>query len=400
MAARTNKLTLTEFMSYSRTFWAGFGIFLLCLTIYGLFTGLLSLLNKGVVPCEEHQPSYAFANGEPTKINGAAFPTINTDPQPTSYTLAMKLNTQDDKPVWPRFGQTFLNADLSMGIANVYKLQPLHQTFNADQAARDIARRLDFSPIPQILDARTVSFSKSNPPLEETLNIDLKTMFVTLKTNALTTTSYFGTLSPNGIRLVPDRVDALQAVTAYLEKAGILPEEDFSQSSALVEYYRSVGGNLELVESEREADYAMVPLSHQPLAGTVNRYPIPGQCQEENTQYRFFGPDNFPSIKALVGRNRQGEDVVVGLENYYYQIDYSDVATYPLRSVAEAWQSLQNGQAYVINPRQVEKAVIKQVELGYYESHQEQNYLVPIYIFSGENGVVAYTQALHPRVLE
>ena len=93
-------------------------------TIYGLFTGLLSLLNKGVVPCEEHQPSYAFANGEPTKINGAAFPTINTDPQPTSYTLAMKLNTQDDKPVWPRFGQTFLNADLSMGIANVYKLQP------------------------------------------------------------------------------------------------------------------------------------------------------------------------------------------------------------------------------------------------------------------------------------
>lgn len=398
--ARQNKLTLTAFMDYSRKFWAGFGVFLLCLTIYGLFTGILSLMQQGVAPCEEVEPSYAFADGNKTRLSPAEFPAIK-DPPPTTYNLAIRLaSLKNGQVVWPRFGEVLSNNDLSLGVAKVYKLQPLVRTFNADQAAREIARNLGFDPSPQILDSRTVAFSRSNPPLDEILQIDLQTMFVTLKTNALSTTNYYGTTTSDGVRLAPDRVDALNAVTTYLAKAGILPKDDLSQSSSQVEYYRSTGADLELVESEREADYAMVPLSHQPIEGIVNRAPIPGQCETEETYYRFFGPDNFPSIKALVGRNYLGEDEVVALENYYYQIDYSDVATYPLRSVETAWQELLAGQAYVVNPRRVQDAVIRQVELGYYESHQEQNYLVPIYVFSGENGVVAYVQALHPEVLE
>lgn len=399
-ATRNNKLTLTTFMDYSRKFWAGFGLFLACLTVYGLFTGILSLMKQEVEPCEEVIPSYAFADGNKTRISAAEFPAIK-DPPPATYNLAIRLASQKNgELIWPRFGEVLSNNDLSLGVAKVYKLQPLVRTFNADQAARNIARNLGFNPLPQILDSHTVAFSRSNPPLDEILQIDLQTMFVTLKTNALSTTNYYGTTTSDGIRLVPDRVDALNAVTTYLAKAGLLPPEDLSQSSAQVEYYRSTGADLELVESEREADYAMVPLSHQPIEGIINRLPVPGQCQTEETRYRFFGPDNFPSIKALVGRNFLGEDEVVSLEDYYYQIDYSDVATYPLRSVESAWQQLVAGQAYVVNPRQVQDAVIKQVELGYYESHQEQNYLVPIYVFSGENGVVAYVQALHPEVLE
>ena len=67
-ATRNNKLTLTTFMDYSRKFWAGFGLFLACLTVYGLFTGILSLMKQEVEPCEEVIPSYAFADGNKTRI--------------------------------------------------------------------------------------------------------------------------------------------------------------------------------------------------------------------------------------------------------------------------------------------------------------------------------------------
>jgi hypothetical protein len=60
---------------------------------------------------------------------------------------------------------------------------------------------------------------------------------------------------------------------------------------------------------------------------------------------------------------------------------------------------MQAGNAYIINPRNLSSVVITSIELGYYESHTEQNYLLPIYVFIGNNGFMAYVSAIHPNLL-
>jgi hypothetical protein len=397
---QVKKMSLTEFMSMSRTFWAGFGVFAVCLTIYGLFAGLMALLNAGPTPCVEVEPTFAFADGQQVALPQIIFPArTNVYPQSFSFSPTIQLASDDNgNIIWPRFGEPVLNSNNSLGVVNVYKLRPLNYTLNADQASRDIARKLNFPAIPKIIDSRTLLFSKSGAPLEENLQIDLKTMFLTLKTNALTTTNYFGTYNPDGTRLTPDRVDAIQATEAYLNTAGILPG-DYTAAAAPVVYYRSVGAVMEPVESQYEADFVMVPLAHKSLPGIVNPLPLPGQCEVQDAPLRFFGPDNFASIRAWVGRNVNGVDMVVQLEDYYYDIDYSDVATYYLKPISNAWQELQAGNAYVLNPRELPNAVITSVELGYYESHTEQEYLLPIYVFIGENDFMAYVSAINASLV-
>ena len=127
------------------------------------------------------------------------------------------------------------------------------------------------------------------------------------------------------------------------------------------------------------------------MAGLVNDAP---------TNYNFYGPNGYSSIYAVVGRNADGQDVVVDLEDDYYAIDFSQVGTYNLRSVDEAWATLLAGGGYIVNPRNVSEGVITSVELVYYESHEEQEYMLPIYVFKGLNGLVAYVSALHPNMFQ
>jgi hypothetical protein len=350
-----------------------------------------------VPPCDPVTPTYAFAGEEMMALPAINFP-VSQDLAPVAYTLNLSLSVIDRAVVWPRFGEVFNVPDDGIGVVKVYRLQPLNYTLNADQAARDIAKKLEFSAVPKILDSRTLLFMATKGVLEENLQIDLKTMFLTLDTNALTTTNAFGVVDPYGNKMFPDPFESLTAVKNYLAKGGILPS-DLSDTEAVVGHYKSAGASLELVENTLETDYTMVLYPRRPLNGLVNYQPGPGRCENQTTAYKFYGPEGFGSIRAVVGRNVTGEDVVVELEDYYYEMDYDNTATYPIRPVAEAWQLVTAGQAYIVNPRGVQNAVFNRVELGYYESHQEQEYLLPIYVFAGENGVMAYVSALHPSVV-
>ncbi len=357
--------------------------------IYKNFQAGLTTADTGV---ELPTPDFAF--GAMPKIN---FPVQENNVKPKSYQLAVAGVNQENNVGWPNFGEMsslITKEDGRLYMINVYKLNPINFSLTAEQKARNIAVNLDFPNDPKILDDQTYLFSYPGPPLKESLEVNLKTMFVTLLTDYLSVDNVFALTQASGDKYIPDRVSAIEAVRNFLATAGILPD-DLSDGAATVEYARSVGSKLKPVTSVLEAEFMTVNLPREGLAGLVNGEP---------TTYNFYGPDNVSSIYAAVGRaynkdTAKSQDVVVQLNDYYYPLDTGEKGTYYLRNAASAWESLQAGNAYVVNPYQVETAVINRVELGYYESHTEQEFLLPIYVFYGENGFMAYVQALHPSMI-
>ena len=81
----------------------------------------------------------------------------------------------------------------------------------------------------------------------------------------------------------------------------------------------------------------------------------------------------------------------------HWEIETETNATYPIIPVQEAWDMVTEGKAVItqVTPKQsnpfepyypvsVEKVLIDNIYLAYYETPKLQTYLQPIYVFSGK----------------
>ncbi|MBQ6437868.1 hypothetical protein IJJ12_00615 [bacterium] len=378
-----DKLTLTDMMQYIRIGLVVGGICIVGAIFFNIMMSMTASLQTAgqlhdadVAPTTVLQPTYAFG-----RLPAIVFPR-QTDARPTSFTAMMEdVQVNNASSGWPIFGDRRM--------IEVYQLQPLSYSLSADQKARNIARNLEFYAEPSIVDERTYLFRYPGPPLVENLQIDLKTMFMYLTTDYQSVPNLFGTTTVNGVHQIPDNTSAIKAVRNYLSTAGVLPK-DLSDAAAVVNYVTNVGTSLQPSQGVIDADFVTVSLPRQGLEGLRDGEP---------TTYNFYGPNNYTSVYAVVGRDLDGQDVVVELEDVYYDLNTDRVGTYVLKPASQAWEELTSGGGYVVNPRGVSNAMIRSVELGYYESHEEQDYLLPIYVFKGDNGVIAYVQGLDSNQL-
>jgi hypothetical protein len=248
----------------------------------------------------------------------------------------------------------------------------------ADQNAKAIASTLGFVFEPNILDSRNYRWTRSQP-LESTLAMDIRTLFFTITTNYLSRPDLLVD------KKLPSDFEAVNLTKNLLRTANLLPDDVATASGEVV--YLKVGGN-ELVSalSPSDADFIQVDL---------NRFPIDGQ-------YRMFTPEGYKgTINALIGGAFGGPQSIVHYEHFYNPIDYSFYHTYPLRTSRSAWQILQAGEGYIVNPGKSERVVVRTVTLGYYDDFEEQDYLQPIYVFENpEDGFMAYVSAIDPRYLQ
>src|SRR3989304_64506 len=101
----------------------------------------------------------------------------------------------------------------------------------------------------------------------------------------------------------------------------------------------------------------------------------------------MYSPNGIQgAVSALVGGGLQSTDNIYQLSYNYHPVDYEQVHTYPLRLPSEAWKILQGGEGYVAQKGVGETAVVREVRLGYYDDFEEQMYLQPIYVFTGDGG--------------
>jgi hypothetical protein len=289
------------------------------------------------------------------------FPTLDDVERPATYTLETPTGTT------PEFGDR----------AKVFLMVRSSPSLLADQTAREIAAAYNFVFEPEILDANTYRWVKSQP-LESQLEMDIFTQHFALTTDYLARPELL-TGSP-----LPDDFSSVSLVKSALSTAGLLPS-DVSTAAGKVSYLKSLGGELGEAVSLSDADYVEVNLDRTPID---NAFPM-------------YGPDaEKGAIHAVITGALSGPGAIVELQYNYQALDYAEVETYPIRTSQAAWKMLQSGEGYIARWKGTGTAIIRKVSLGYYESTDEQEYLQPIFIFEGDDDFLAYVSAVDPTAVQ
>lgn len=104
--------------------------------------------------------------------------------------------------------------------------------------------------------------------------------------------------------------------------------------------------------------------------------------QKDFNNLPIFYPNPTSPLNFTIG-GTPDPDVLEA--NFSYQ-KLSDVfSTYPLKSADKAYEDLKKGDAYISVQPQAASVSIKKVTLGYYVGEKEQNFLMPIIVFEGDN---------------
>jgi len=245
---------------------------------------------------------------------------------------------------------------------------------DAEKASR-FATTYDFVFEPEILDAKTYRWQRTQP------------LLTTLEYNIQDKVFSYSTDIANRPELLleaelPTRFDAILEVKQFLGRSMKL-DPDIATASGTFTYVKSVGSALVEAVSAADANFIIV---------NIDRFPIEGR-------YQTYGENpEKSSIHALVG-NIKGAEKVIQIEYYHYPVDYSIIHTYPLRPIRQAWDLLQAGEGFIARPSGSDTAVIREITLGYYDSREPQQYLQPIYVFSGDNGFLGYISAIDPTFI-
>jgi hypothetical protein len=292
------------------------------------------------------------------------FPEQAEGDRPKSYKLETGLGSRLPEPAVDR--------------AKVFLMPRSVPNLLADQEVKQIAATYGFIFQPEILNKNSYRWTKTGA-LNSSLEMDLPTKRFSLTSNYLSKPELV-----TGTNRLPEEFEAVRRVKTYLDRADLLPV-DVATSAGEVVFLKSLGGQLEPAVSLSDADFLRINLDRGPVDG----------------EFKMYGPDpEIGVISAVLSGVLSGQDSIVELEYHHRLADYLQVETYPLRNARSAWQVLQAGEGYVARRGSDEQAVVRTVDLGYFEDWaNEQEYLQPIYVFSGDNGFVGYVQAIDPQYI-
>ena len=270
--------------------------------------------------------------------------------------------------------------------AEVVAMAPQKTTLLGEEKARELAQELDFGGSGTLSeDRKTLTFRDA--PDQRTLAVNVVTLNFTLSTDISRIASL-----PKGRAL--SSTQAVEEGRAILSRLGLL-KFGFDGGNQTSHFYAVEGGTVVEVGSLSEAHFTEVSFFRS--------------LTEVGSQTRpIRPPDPTVGLIKLWITTQQRPDILNTLAISYraqeVEIDKSRVETYPLENVANAWERVQSGEgaAYIELSGEISTVAITRIELAYFDDPIHQDYLQPIYVFSGvvrtQNGgegeFVAYAPAV------
>ncbi|HNV44847.1 hypothetical protein KBB59_02110 [Candidatus Woesebacteria bacterium] len=249
-----------------------------------------------------------------------------------------------------------------------------------DEKVKEIAAKYGFIFAPEIISGDLYRFTKTQP-LDTSLEINATYLNFSISSNYLAKPEL---LITDNTKRLPEEFEAVERVKNFLIEGGLMPK-DVATSSGVISYKKSLGGELTPALSLSDADFVTVDLNRVPID---DYYPIYTPAGEKGV------------ISAVISGAFTGSNSIVEVDYYYHEVDYSTFETYPLRGVKSAWKMVQAGEGYIASGQNLERAVIRSVELAYFDDFEYQPFLQPIYVFKGDDNFLAYVSAIHPNYLE
>ncbi len=265
-------------------------------------------------------------------------------------------------------------------------------TLLGEEKARTLAKELDFGGEGTLsADKKTLTFEDATDG--RTLVVDVVTQNFALSTSP----SRIGNLSKG---TAPSGPEAIKAAQTILNRLGLL-KSGFEAGSQTTTFRAAAGGTIGEVGSISEAHFTEVSF------------------------FRSLTDVGSQTFSILPADPKQGlirvgittglrPDVLNNLSISYStqetELDKNKVETYPLRNIAEAWEDVKKGQgaAFIGSGEELKTVEVTSVEIAYFDDAVHQDYLQPIYVFSGiaktisgkESEFVAYVQAVSKDWIE
>ncbi len=261
--------------------------------------------------------------------------------------------------------------------AKVFFMPAQAASLLADDEAKKIASNYGFSSSPEVLDARTYRWSRSEPLLT-TFELDIRNHAFSYSTNYQSRPELLLNVT------LPSSFEAVERVKSFLNRSNLLPS-DTATASGQITPLKSLGGELTEAVSVSDAEFLQVDITRTAI----------------DSRFNIFTPEGYKgTISAIISGALSGNNSIVSLDFFHYKVDYDQVHTYPIKTANEAWKVLQAGEGFIVNPGSGTEAVIRTIELGYYDSFEEQQYLQPIFVFEGDDGFMGYVPAVDSKFLQ
>ena len=248
------------------------------------------------------------------------------------------------------------------GQTKVYKtVQPVSDLL-ALSRTQAMVRTIGFNSNPIALSSRTFEWSTSE---SKDIKIDI------INHNFVFTYPYLndqGVLSTSNLD-VKQAIPVAQAMLSNMD----LFSKDIDVSKTKVISYSIKDGKLVPPTSLYDTQLALVSF----VQADIDNLPV------------YYTDPSSSSMNFLVGSGK-----VLG-GNFLHQTLAADYGTYPVKTSAQAYKDLQDGKGYIAKYYgSSSNIVIRNVFLAYYMSGNLQQYLMPIFVFQGDNGFYAYISAI------
>ncbi len=177
---------------------------------------------------------------------------------------------------------------------------------------------------------------------------------------------------------------AVDSVYNYLSRLNLL-SADLQTGTHNIQPLKADSGELTSAPSLSKAQFIRVNLF---------------RASVDNTKIVSPSPDKG-LVSAVLAFQREDARQFVHMDYNYFPVDLDQSASYPLITPTEAWTRMQNGGGYVASYRQGATSVtVRDVTLCYFDSDIPQQFLQPVYVFSGDEGYVGYVPAISDTWVE
>lgn len=255
--------------------------------------------------------------------------------------------------------------------AKVYRMKPLQPDLLATNKFQDKIINVGFERGFTTISDKIFEW-KSNPNLDD---IEKRIRFNVLNNNFTITSLYMQNDDVLAGKNLPTTSRAIDTATSFLNNIGVITD-DIDLEKTKTNLFSIQNGSL--IPSTSLSNSQVIEVNF--FQKDIDKLPI------------FYENPNSSNISILIAGGKY-QDQIVGA-NFIYQPVSDESSTYPLKSVDSAYEELKSGQGYIASYFGSSTNIsITNVFLAYYIGSQAQDFLMPIFVFEGNDGFFAYIPA-------
>lgn len=257
--------------------------------------------------------------------------------------------------------------------AKIYFMPAFRANVYGLELSTGLAKKLGFKENPVKVDEQVYEWERTGD-LPGKLTVNLVTGHFLLMTNWSQDPELFSAKLPK---------EASAAISAqnYLRSAGLWAE-DLASGSTKTEYVKVEEGGLKPAVSQSEANFARIHF----FRAKIGDKPVVTWDQSQAL------------IQVTVGGG-MGTKQIVEVKYKYSPVEINKFETYPIKTALEAWQLLQSGKGNIAQAVENGQNIVRTIDLVYYDSDTPQEFMQPVYKFSGDNGFTGYVPAVQDKWL-